>query len=225
MRWHLAKASVAACLIAPLLVGAVGLSAEPPSPDSPRQQVRSPQSGFAQLGSQSKTAPQQAKPDEPPSKLEKQVQLQQKQIQTLEKMVELLTEKAKQPAAPGTVDELAEKAALLEARSLQAARRDQDLARAIDDIFERQDNEQRLGPPLPANLKQLFLPSRTNETPLSIYGVLTGGYTDLGNQVPNFDADLSTFFLLTLNDRFLLESELEFTPEGVKRDKLKWTGF
>ncbi len=154
--------------------------------------------------------------DDKSAKLEKQVQLQQKQIQTLEKMVELLTEQAKKPAAPAALDDLAERTAILESRLLQSARRDQDLARAVDDIFERQDNERRLGPQWPANLKQLYLPSQTNQTPLSIYGVLTGGYTDLGNQVPNFDADLSTFFLLTLNDQFLLEAELEFTPEGVE---------
>lgn len=165
---------------------------------------------------ESAAQPQPQSSDDKTAKFEKQMRLQQKQIETLEKMVELLTEQAKKKPAAPELDELAEKTTVLESRSLQAARRDQDLARAIDDIFERQDNQDRNGPQLPANLKQLFLPSQTNQTPLSIYGVLVTDFTKLGNQPPNFDAELDTFFLLNLNEHFFIESELDYSSNGVE---------
>lgn len=162
--------------------------------------------------------------DDKTVKLEQQMRLQQKQIQTLEKMVELLNEKAQKPSAPAALDDLTERTETLESRSLQAAQRDQDLARAIDDLFERQDNEQRLGPQLPANLKQLFLPSQTNQTPLSIYGSFVSNFTKLGDQPPNFDSELDTFLLLNLNEHFFIESELDFSPKGVElgQGQLDW---
>jgi hypothetical protein len=77
---------------------------------------------------------------------------------------------------------------------------------------------------LPANLKQLFLPSRTNETPLSVYGSLVGNYFDVGNQPANFEVEFSSFLLLTLNEQFYLEAELEFGPGGVElgQGQLDW---
>ena len=44
---------------------------------------------------------------------------------------------------------------------------------------EHQDAWERYGPQLPAPLKELFLPSGTNETPLSIYGALAFGYSKI----------------------------------------------
>jgi hypothetical protein len=72
---------------------------------------------------------------------------------------------------------------------------------------------------LPETLKELFLPSRTNETPLSIYGTLVGGYQLFPHQRGEghffFDA-LEPIFLLQLNDHILLESELEFGTDSVR---------
>lgn len=169
-------------------------------------------------------------PDQPPDqspKLDKQVQLQQKQIEVQQKQIETLEQMVRRlqtSVTPATVGELENKSAELESRSLRAARRDQDLARAVDDLTEKLDNEQRYGPRLPSNLKQLFLPSRTNQTPLSIYGTFVTSYSDLGNQAPNFDTEFAPFFLLTLNEQFLLEAELEFGPEGVElgQGQLDW---
>ena len=49
----------------------------------------------------------------------------------------------------------------------QAARRDQELAKATDNLRESIDSEIRNGPRLPAALKEMFLSSYTNETPVS----------------------------------------------------------
>ncbi len=155
------------------------------------------------------------------SPLEKQLQLQQKQIELQQKQIEALRDtvvRLQKTVSPAAVQALETKTVQLESRSVQAAQRDQDIAHAIDDLREELDNEQRNGPCLPSNLKQLFLPSQTNETPLSIYGTLVGGYQlfphERGAGQFFFDA-LEPIILLQLNDHILLESELEFGAEGV----------
>lgn len=174
------------------------------------------------------TAPLSPPADKAPdqSPLETQVQLQQKQIELQQQQIETLQDMVKrfeQAVAPAAVEELQSTAAELESRSLRAAQRDQDLARAVDDLTEKLDNVERYGPSLPANLKQLFLPSRTNETPLSIYGTLASDYTDIGNAPPNFDVEFAPFFLLALNERFYLEGELEFAEEAeLSQAQLDW---
>jgi hypothetical protein len=144
----------------------------------------------------------------------KQIELLQKQVETLEKQIKLLADQLKKQ----DVEKLQLQAATLEARSVQAARRDKELSSAIDDLHEHMDFLERYGPMLPSQLKELFLPSGTNETPLSIYGTLVGGYELFPQQRGEghffFDA-LEPIFLLQLNDWILLESELEFHTDGV----------
>jgi hypothetical protein len=152
--------------------------------------------------------------------LRKRVELLQKQIELQQKMIQLLLDHVKkQPLTGAPVEKLQTQVATLQARSQLAARRDQDLAQAIDNLTEHLDAEERNGPRLPAPLKELFLPSRTNETPLSIYGTFVGGYQlfphRTGEGQPFFDA-IEPFILLQLNDHILLESELEFSPSDVK---------
>ena len=153
-------------------------------------------------------------------KLKKQVDLLQKQIETQQKMIDLLVEHIKkQPLAGSPVEKLQQQVTTLDARSKQAAQRDQDLGQAIDNLSEHADAESRNGPRLPANLKELFLPSRTNETPLSIYGTLVGNYELFPSQrgAGRFVFDgFEPVFLLQLNDHILLEAELEFRLEGVE---------
>src|SRR5262249_6528350 len=109
----------------------------------------------------------------------KRMELLQKLVETLEKRVRLLEDQIKkQPTAPG-MEQLQLQAATLDARSVQAARRDQELASAIDDLREQLDAEKRYGPNLPAQLKELFLLSGNNESPLSIYGALSFGYSKI----------------------------------------------
>jgi hypothetical protein len=154
----------------------------------------------------------------------KKMELLQKQIDTLEKMVKLLA------------DQLKERTATLEARSVQAARRDSELANAFDDLREHSDAQERNGPSLPANLKELFLPSETNETPLSIYGTLAFGYSKIlgdsttapmlsdGTLAPNgprpstpggfYFGEFTPDFLLQLNDWMMLEAEIGIGGNG-----------
>lgn len=169
----------------------------------------------------------QEQPTEPERpQLETQVQLQQRQIELQQQQIETLQEmvgRLEQAVSPAAAEELQTTAAELESRSVRAAQRDQDLARAVDDLTEELDNVERYGPSLPANLKYLFLPSRTNETPVSIYGTLAADYVDLGNAPPNFDAEFAPFFLTTLNEQFLLEAELEFAEEAeLSQAQLDW---
>src|SRR5262249_3564595 len=109
--------------------------------------------------------------------LKKQVELLQKQIEVQQKMIELLLEQVKKQQTD---------AALLGARSQQAARRDQELGQAIDNVTEHLDATERNGPRLPASLKQLFDPFANNESPLSIYGTLAVDFTKIHHQPGKF---------------------------------------
>jgi hypothetical protein len=162
-------------------------------------------------------------------KMQKQLEIQKKQIEVLEKMVRLLAEQLKKKPPPGeVVEQLETKVATLESRAQQAARRDQELAHAVDEIREHADAEERAGPQLPAPLKELFLPSGTNETPLSIYGTLAAGYSKiLGDSTTAangagrlstpggfYFGEFSPDFFLKLNDWIFLEAEISVGPGG-----------
>jgi hypothetical protein len=134
----------------------------------------------------------------------------------------------KQPAAGALAQKLEVRTATLEARARQAAQRDQELAQAIDNLVEHQDAVERYGPALPAHLKELFLPSGNNETPLSIYGALTVGYSKfLGDssaaangagrpstQGEFYFGEFTPDFLLKLNDWIMLEAEISVGSTG-----------
>src|SRR5262249_31576625 len=108
--------------------------------------------------------------------LSKRVEGLQQQIVVQQKMLQLLQQQMSKLGGPA-LEELQDKRATLEARSRQAAQRDVDVAQAIDNLTEHIDAEERNGPRLPATLKELFLPMRTNETPLSIYGSFVENFT------------------------------------------------
>lgn len=166
--------------------------------------------------------------EQPDDKLRKQVELLQKQIETQQKMIELLLDYVKkQPLA--SVDKLQIQAATLEARSRQAAQRDQELAQAVDNLTEHLDADERNGPRLPATLKELFLPSQTNETPLSIYGAIAFGYSkilgDSGTAANGagrpatpggfYFGEFTPDFLLKLNEWIFLEAEIGIGSDGT----------
>jgi hypothetical protein len=161
--------------------------------------------------------------------VEKQLELQRKQIETLEKMIRLLAAQLKQaPAAGPAVEKLQTKVATLEARSVQAARRDEELAQTIDRVQDHVDADERYGPSLPSPLHELFLPSGNSETPLSIYGAIAFGYQHiLGNaataangagrpSTPGgfYFGEFTPDFLLKLNDWILLEAEIGIGADG-----------
>ncbi len=160
----------------------------------------------------------------------KRIEILEKQIETLEKLVKLLAEQIKkQPASGAAVEQLQTQAATLEARSVQAARRNTELADAVGDLREHADAEERYGPTLPAPLKELFLPSGNSESPLSIYGALAFGYTNFqgnaataangaGRPSTNggfYFGEFTPDFLLKLNDWILLEAEIGITGNGT----------
>jgi hypothetical protein len=161
--------------------------------------------------------------------LAKKVDLLQKQIETQQKMIQLLLDHIKkQPLAGTPVEQLQTQTATLDARSKQAAQRDQNLAQAVDNISEHLDAEERNGPRLPATLKELFLPSETNESPLSIYGALAFGYSKiLGDSTTAanglgrpptpggfYFGEFTPDFLLKLNEWIFLEAELGIGSDG-----------
>jgi hypothetical protein len=160
-------------------------------------------------------------------KLQKQVDLMQKQIELQQKMIELLMDNMKKQAGGPAVESLQTGVATLDARSKQAALRDQELAQAIDNIVEHQDAIERNGY-LPQGVKELFLPSGNNETILSIYGALAFGYSRIigdGITAANgagrpatpggfYFGEFTPDFLLKVNDWIFLEAEIGIGADG-----------
>jgi hypothetical protein len=163
-----------------------------------------------------------------PEQMQKQLELQKQQIDVLNKMVKLL---AKQVGQQGpSVDKLQTDVATLDSRSKQAAQRDKDLQNGLDNIIEHQDALERFGPQLPAGLRELFVPSGTNETQLSIYGALAVGYSHiLGDSLKSavgatgprpstpggfYFGEFTPDFLLKLNDWIFLEAEIGIGSDG-----------
>jgi hypothetical protein len=157
----------------------------------------------------------------------KKIELLQKQIETLEKLVKLLADQVKKQSPE--LEKVQVQAATLEARSVQAAHRDEELAGAVDDLREHQDFLERYGPQLPAPLKELFLPSGNSETPLSIYGALAVGYSKIfgdtasaangAGRAPTpggfYFGEFTPDFLLKLNDWIFLEAEIGVGSDGT----------
>jgi hypothetical protein len=145
-------------------------------------------------------------------RLKEQVDLLQKQIDVLLRMTRLLADQARKP--PATTEELEtlqEQAATQDARLQQAARRDQELARSRDDILERLDASMRNDPPLPATLRELFSPTRNNESPLAIYGTLSQNFTAYSKQNSTFvPPTIQLHPYLYLNERWMMSSNIIF---------------
>ena len=150
------------------------------------------------------------------ARMQRQMDLQQKQIEVLQKMMGVMEQQVKRlPPVTGT-DALQAQIDTLQSRGQQTARRDQEIAAAVNDLREQADADRRYGPQLPAPLKELFLPSQTNETPLSIYGQFLEGYHQFDGQPGRFESpDFSPYFLMQLNDQFLLAASIDINNAGV----------
>jgi hypothetical protein len=158
---------------------------------------------------------QEAAPEagDPTEMLAKQLELQNRQIDVLVRMSRLLAEQSQSQAAT------------LDARFKQSAQRDRELADATDDLVERVDAAQRAGPDLPAPLNEMYLPTRTNESPLGIYGTFAGNYADFQDGNGSFPSPVfSPHFYMLLNEQFLLEVNPEFRAQGVELEtaQLDW---
>jgi hypothetical protein len=195
-----------------------GMARDPRRPlpaPTPKQEAPRPQPEVTAL-----PEPQGAGQKADDEQIRKQLDVQHKQILVLEKMVRLLAEQLKK-VQPGGEAEVA----TLEVRARQAARRDQDTASAIDDLREQADADKRNGPWLPPTLRELFLPSRTNESPLSIYGTLTANFVSFQDSKSTFPApDFSPHIYLLLNEHFLLEANPDFSGStlDVESAQLDW---
>ena len=162
-------------------------------------------------------------------KLKQQVDLLQKQIEVQQKMIGLLLKQMKEGGMAGpAIEKLQTEQAILEGRAKQAAQRDVELAHAVDKVAEHQDAVERYGPALPAPLKELFLPSGNSETPLSIYGALSLGYSRFigdsttaarGAGRPStpggfYFGEFTPDFFIKLNDWIFLEAEIGVGSDG-----------
>jgi hypothetical protein len=161
--------------------------------------------------------------------LEKKIELLQKQLKVQKELIDLLAEQVKKrPAGGAEVEELKGQVATLEARLKQAAQRDQEVTQAVDILTEHIDSEERNGPRLPAQLKQLFLASGNNESPLSIYGALSVGYSKItgtpetaANGIGRpatpggfYFGEFTPDFFLKLNEWIFLQAEIGIGSDG-----------
>ena len=186
-----------------------GVVLQPPEPN-----LNLLQDNIQQLRGQLAAAQKAEQQDD---KQKKQIELLQKQIEAQQKMIEMLLEQVqKRPLAGTPVEKLQTQVATLESRSKQAAQRDQDLAQAVDNLAEHLDALERNGPRLPATLKELFLPSQTNESALSIYTNLVVGYNSpqTGTAGPFF-GNFSPHFRLILNDWVYAIGEIDVSSNGA----------
>jgi len=194
----------------------------PPAGPPGTTELRQTQLALQNLKQQQAAAPLDASAEE----LQRQLELQRKQIEVLEKMVRLLASQLEQQGP--LLADMQTQVATLTARSQQAAQRDRQLASGIDNLSDQFDAQQRYGPPLPAQLKQSFLASGTNETPLSIFNALSMRYQYFPSQrgLGQFQfIEYDPIFLLQLNNSFLFESQLEVHPDGVEPEfaQIDWT--
>jgi hypothetical protein len=172
------------------------------------------------LNSQLEAAQGQAQPDQT---LQKKVELLQKQLNIQQEMIKLLLKNMTgQGKAGPAVEKLQGQVSTLEARSRQGAQRDVEVQQAIDNINEHMDAEELNGPRLPANLKELFLPSKTNETPVSIYGQFLENYTQFNSKPGVFSSpDFSPYFFVQLNNEFLLAANIDINNGGVSASEIQ----
>jgi hypothetical protein len=159
-------------------------------------------------------------------RLKAQLELQQKQIDVLRRMTQLLADQVKkQPATGAVVDQLQEQAATQEAQIRQGAQRDQQLARSRDDLLERLDADSRSGWKLPSTARELFLPTRTNESPLAIYGTVAQSFEAFSQQNTTFrDQTLELRPYLLLNEKFLMSANVALQQGTVQlwRAQAEW---
>jgi hypothetical protein len=143
-------------------------------------------------------------------RLKKQLELQQKQIDVLLRMTQLLAEQVRKPTATGAaIEKLQEQVATEEAHINEGAQRDLEAARAHDDIVEQIHAASLNGPWLPSTLREIFSPTRNNESPLAIYGTVAQAFDAFSQQNTSFrDQSLELRPYLLLNEKWLMSANV-----------------
>jgi hypothetical protein len=158
-------------------------------------------------------------------RLRKQLELQQKQIDVLLRMTQLLADKVKKQPAAATVDKLEEQAATQEAHIKQGAQRDVEQARAHDQVVEQFQQQYFNEPWLPSTLRELFNPTRNNESALAIYGTVALEFNAFQQQYSTFRAQtLELRPYLLLNEKWLMSANVALQQGTVQfwRAQAEW---
>jgi hypothetical protein len=150
----------------------------------------------------------------------------QKQIDVLLRMTQLLSDQAKtQPGTSEAVEKLEEQAAGQEARINRAAQRDQELALAHDNLLEQVNAPSSPGSSLPSTLRELFLPTRTNESPVAFYGQLNEDFFAFSKQNTSFGSpSLQIHPYVLLNERWLMSANVILLSSSLEicRMQAEW---
>lgn len=158
-------------------------------------------------------------------RLKAQIELQQKQIDVLFRLTQLLAEQVKKPVATdAAVEKLQEQVATQEAQVHQGAQRDLEQARAHDQIVEQIAQSYR-DPLLPSTLREIFSPTRNNESALSIYGSVAqefNSFSGLNNTFRDQTLELRPYLLL--NEKWLMSANVALQQGTVQlwRAQAEW---
>ena len=151
-----------------------------------------------------------------PDRQQRLSDVQQKQLKVLQEELGLVADEVEKNGP--VIEKLQTQTATLESRSKQAAQRDRQLADGQDSLVDSVNRMQRNPTWLPAPLKEWFLPSGTNVTPISIWNTVSTRYDIFQGQrgAGQFQFEEYTpFFLVQLNKRMLLSAEVSFNQAGV----------
>src|SRR5262245_8349225 len=140
-------------------------------------------------------------------------------------MTQLLANQVKKPPPSAAVDKLQEQVAAQEAQIQQGAERDLEQARVQDQITEQLGTEILNGPSLPSTLREIFSPTRNNESPLAIYGTVAQSFDAFSKQNTSFrDQTLELRPYLLLNEKWLMSGNVALQQGTVQlwRAQAEW---
>jgi hypothetical protein len=151
-----------------------------------------------------------------PDRQQRQTDIQQQELKNLDEQSGLIVDEIERMGP--AIEKLQSQTDTLDSRSTQAAQRDRQLADAWDSLRDSIDSQQGNFSRLPAPLRELFVPSGTNVTPISIWNTFATQWNIFPNQrgAGQFQFEqYSPFFFVQLNKRMLLSAQATFNPGFV----------
>ncbi|MCA9193479.1 MAG: hypothetical protein KDB03_17020 [Planctomycetales bacterium] len=143
--------------------------------------------------------------------------IQQQQLDALKRLSEASAEQLTTPLAGNAIDGSQEDIERLKAAGLQAAQRDQEIEYQLDRLIEEVDSLDRNGSQLPATLREVFLPSRYDQSPIVMYNTLQAGFTDIGEENSNFGAPTwLPHFYMTFQEKYQLQINPQINAESFE---------